>query len=105
MQNIYRDWRQDMPFDTMPTSEAPVQEPTLIPFVGTQEDPNELVLGKVICEEDMPNLARVQFRILPGRHTTVGRMVGVRGKRPDGRNVLTLVRVDGVWEKNPHEDA
>ena len=35
----------------------------------------------------------------------VGRVVGVRGRRSDGTPVLTLVRVENVWENNPHEDA
>src|SRR5436190_2969574 len=74
-------------------------------LVGTADDPDEAVIGRVICEGDMPNLARVQFRVLPGRHTTVGRMLGVRGRRPSGELILTLLRVDSVWEKNPHEDA
>src|SRR5437868_540428 len=74
-------------------------------LIGTEEDPNEVVLGRVICEADMPNLGRIQFRILPGQATTMGRMVGVRGRRPSGDKILTLVRVDSVWEKNPHEDA
>lgn len=76
-----------------------------VPMVGTDFDPNEPVLGKVICEEGTPNLAKVQFRLLPGRHTTIGRVVGVRGRRPSGEHILTLVRVENVWEYNPHEDA
>lgn len=76
-----------------------------VPMVGTDFDPNEPVLGKVICEEGTPNLAKVQFRLLPDRHTTIGRVVGVRGRRPSGEHILTLVRVENVWEYNPHEDA
>ena len=63
------------------------------------------VIGKVICENGEPNLERLTFRLLPERHTTAGRMLGVRGTRSDGRSILTLVRVANVWEHNPHEDA
>lgn len=76
-----------------------------LPMVGTEFDPNEPVLGRIICEEGTPNLAKVQFRLLTGRHTTVGRVVGIRSRRPSGEHILTLVRVENVWEHNPHEDA
>jgi uncharacterized protein len=75
------------------------------PVVGTDEDPNDVVIGRVICENGSPNLTVVQFRVLPGRETTVGRIVGVRGRRMSGESIITLVRVESVWQHNPHEDA
>lgn len=80
----------------------PAGDPLL---VGTDVDADEAVIGRVICEGDTPNLGQLQFRVLPGRHTTAGRILGVRGRRPDGERILTLIRVEGVWEQNPHEDA
>lgn len=76
-----------------------------IPLVGTEFDPDDIVLGRVICEGDSPNFGEIQFRVLPGRHTTMGRVVGIRGKRPSGEHILTLIRVQDVREHNPHEDA
>jgi len=75
------------------------------PLVGTEADPNEPVLGRVICEDGSPNMERVQFRLLPGRHTAVGRIVGVRHRKASGEQLLTLVRVETMYEFNPHEDA
>lgn len=75
------------------------------PLVGTDEDPNEVVIGRVICEGGTPNMERVQFRILPERNTAIGRIVGIRSKRQSGKSILTLVRVDQMREHNPHEDA
>lgn len=75
------------------------------PHIGTAFDPNEIVIGKVICEESTPNLAQVRFRLIAGAHTTAGRILGVRGRRPNGDSILTLIRVENVWESNPHEDA
>lgn len=97
--------------DAPPVSEdLPEQVPTLdslgeVPLVGTEFDPDDIVLGRVICEDDSPNFHEVQFRILPGRHTSLGRVVGVRGRRPSGESILTLIRVEDVREHNPHEDA
>src|SRR5262245_31528151 len=65
----------------------------------------EIVIGRVICEDGSPNIERVQFRILPGSHTAVGRIVGIDSRRPSGERILTLVRVEKLWEQNPHEDA
>src|SRR2546426_7968115 len=75
------------------------------PLLGTEADPNEPVLGRVICEDGSPNMERVQFRLLPGRHTAVGRIVGVRHRKASGEPLLTLVRVETMHEFNPHEDA
>lgn len=75
------------------------------PLVGTDADADEVVLGRVVCEDSSPNMERVQFRILPGRHTVVGRILGVRHKRPSGEPIMTLVRVEEMREFNPHEDA
>src|SRR5437879_5146959 len=74
-------------------------------LIGTDLDPNEVALGRVICEHGTPNMEKVQFRILPGRHTAVGRIVGIRHRRPDKMRALTLVRVEEMFEFNPHEDA
>lgn len=74
-------------------------------LVGTDADPNDVVIGKVICEGETPNLWRLFFRVAPGRSTTAGRILGVRGRRTSGEGILTLIRVDGVYEQNPHEDA
>src|SRR3989475_1357678 len=79
--------------------------PTPPPLVGTEMDAEEAVRGRVICEEGTPNMARVQFRILPGRHTAAGRIVGIRHRRPSREPVMTLVRVEEMHEFNPHEDA
>jgi DNA helicase HerA-like ATPase len=62
-------------------------------------------VGRVIFEGDTPNLRRLKFRVLPDCHTTVGRVLGVVGRRPGGAAILTLIRVDQVREHNPHEDA
>lgn len=88
-------------------SEHPPPDPTIgeVPLVGTEFDPDDIVLGRVICERDSPNFGEIHFRVLPGRHTTMGRVVGIRGKRPSGQHVLTLIRVQDVREHNPHEDA
>ena len=75
------------------------------PLVGTDEDPNEVVIGRVICEGGTPNMERVQFRILPERNTAIGRIVGIRSTRQSGESILTLLRVDQMREHNPHEDA
>ena len=75
------------------------------PLIGTEADPNDIIIGRVICENESPSLDKVHFRLLPGQDTTAGRVVGVRGKRLNGHGVLTLIRVEGVWEQNPHEDA
>lgn len=69
-----------------------------------ESDPADTI-GKVICEDGTPNLQTVQFRLLPPRHTSAGRVHGIRGCDADGKRVLTLIRVDNVWEHNPHEDA
>lgn len=82
-----------------------VHSEALPPLVGTEMDSRELVLGRVICESETPNMERVQFRITPGRHTAVGRVVGIRHSRGTGEPVLTLVRVEEMHEFNPHEDA
>lgn len=66
---------------------------------------DEVIIGRVICEGASPNTARVQFRILPERHTAVGRIVGIRSRRSTGEPILTLVRVEQIREHNPHEDA
>src|ERR1043166_4190652 len=87
------------PAEPHPSDEAPP------PLVGTEDNPNEVVLGRVICEDGSPNMERVQFRILPSRHTAVGRIVGIRSRRPSGESILTLVRVEQMREENPHEDA
>lgn len=87
------------------TDAPPPDEIARAPFVGTEFDPSEIVVGKVICEEGTPNLSSVQFRLHPDRHTTVGRVLGIRGRRPSGEHILTLVRVEDVREHNPHEDA
>ncbi len=87
------------------TRTPPPPEAPQAPLVGTEVDADEPVLGRVICEAGSPNMERVQFRILPGRHTTVGRMVGIRHRRPTGEPIITLVRVDQMREFNPHEDA
>jgi len=50
-------------------------------------------------------MERVQFRILPSRYTAVGRIVGIRSRRPTGEPILTLIRVEHMREQNPHEDA
>lgn len=70
---------------------------------GAEED--SAVIGRVICEGGSPNLARVQFRLIPGRNTTIGRVVGIDLTRPSGERVLSLMRVGQVREHNPHEDA
>src|SRR5713226_4640950 len=88
-----------------PSTDSPDQAFGQPPVVGTDFDPNEPVLGKVICEEGTPNLSKVMLRLHPNRHTTVGRVVGIRGRRPSGEHILTLVRIENVWEHNPHEDA
>ena len=75
------------------------------PLVGTEADQNDVVIGRVICERESPSLDKVLFRLLPGQDTTAGRVLGVRGKQINGPSVLTLIRVEGVWEQNPHEDA
>lgn len=78
---------------------------------GRADEPERLseesdaTIGRVICEGSSPNLSRVHFRLLPGQHTTVGRVVGIASTRPSGEEILTLVRVDQVRENNPHEDA
>lgn len=77
----------------------------LPPLVGSEDDPNDVVIGRVVCERESPSLDKVIFRILPGRETTAGKILGVRGRRLDGTKVITLIRVEGVWERNPHEDA
>src|SRR5262249_10951970 len=81
------------------TAEAPP------PIVGTSTSPDEVPLGRVISQDGFPNMERVLFRLLPGRHTTVGRVVGIRSERPSGESILTLVRVEQIREHNPHEDA
>lgn len=86
-------------------TESTATQAPAAPLVGTHENPNEPVLGRVICEDGSPNMERVQFRILPSRHTTVGRVVGIRSRRPTGESILTLVRVEQMREQNPHEDA
>ena len=88
-----------------PATQPQVETPTPPPLVGTDMDADEAVLGRVICEEGSPNMERVQFRILPGRHTAVGRIVGIRHRRPSREPVMTLVRVEEMHEFNPHEDA
>lgn len=77
-----------------PVTQPQVETPIPPPLVGTDMDADEAVLGRVICEDGGPNMERVQFRILPGRHTVVGRIVGVRHRRPTGKPVMTLVQVD-----------
>lgn len=86
-------------------TQAKAETPPPPPLVGTEMDADEAVLGRVICEGGTPNMERVQFRILPGRHTAVGRIVGIRHRRPSGEPLMTLVRVEGMREFNPHEDA
>jgi len=88
-----------------PATHPQVETSTPPPLVGTDVDTDEAVLGRVICEDGSPNMERVQFRILPGRHTAVGRIVGIRHRRPSGEAVMTLVRVEEMREFNPHEDA
>ena len=88
-----------------PDSRDSIGSPGTAPLTGTVQDSSDVVVGKVISESESPNLKEVEFRILPGRDTSAGRILGVRGERPDGRPILTLVRVDNVWENNPHEDA
>ena len=79
------------------------ETPQSVPKVGLP--PEETVIGQVICEGASPNMARVQFRILPGRHTRPGHIVGIRTHRPSGEPILTLLRVEQMREHNPHEDA
>ena len=88
---------------TQPQPQA--DTPTPPPLVGTEMDADEAVLGRVVCEDESPNMERVQFRILPRRHTAVGRIVGIRHRRPTHEPVMTLVRVEEMHEFNPHEDA
>jgi DNA helicase HerA-like ATPase len=76
-----------------------------VPRVGTDFDPKDIVVGQVISEGDSPNFHEVQFRILAGRHTSIGRVLGIRGTRPTGEHIITLIRVENVREHNPHEDA
>src|SRR5436309_12378172 len=97
--------RRSLTMDPATSTQTPTETQTLPPLVGTEMDPDEAVLGRVICEDGTPNMERVQFRILPGRHTAVGRMVGIRHQRPSGQPIMTLVRVDQMREFNPHEDA
>lgn len=75
------------------------------PLLGTEFSPDDIVIGKVIYENGTPNLERITFRVQPGRATTAGRIVGIRGRRPSGERILTLIRVENVTEHNPHEDA
>lgn len=83
---------------------GPVEQ-GLTPVVGTEIDREEIVLGRVISQDGSPNMERVLFRIQPTRHTAVGRVVGIRGQRPTREPILTLVRVEQMFEHNPHEDA
>src|SRR5438105_12274746 len=87
------------------TTQPQPETPTPPPLVGTEMDVDEAVLGRVVCEDGSPNMERVQFRILPGRHTAVGRIVGIRHRRPSREPVMTLARVEEMHEFNPHEDA
>ena len=88
------------------TQTPPVQDrDQQLPLVGTDVDPNEPVLGRIVSEGTTPNMDQVIFRIQPGMHTGVGRIVGVRGHRPSGERILTLIRVEQMREHNPHEDA
>ena len=89
----------------MTTQPPPVQDRDQLPLVGTDVDPNEPVLGRIVSEGTTPNMDQVVFRIQPGMHTGVGRIVGVRGRRPSGERILTLIRVEQMQEHNPHEDA
>lgn len=75
------------------------------PLVGTEFSLTDIVIGKVICENGTPNLERITFRVQPERATTAGRILGIRGRRPTGERILTLIRVENVSEYNPHEDA
>lgn len=91
-------------FDTLERDRS-ASNRTPPPEMGTEWDPHDIVVGKVVSEKDTPNLSEVWFRVLPHRHTTTGRILGVRGDRPSGEPVLTLIRVENVHEHNPHEDA
>ena len=83
----------------------PPRAPGEVPLIGTDFDPSDIVVGRIVSEQRMPNLERVEFRVLPGRHATLGSILGIRGTNRDGQPVLSLLRVDGVREHNPHEDA
>src|SRR5437773_6830809 len=89
---------------TPPERHLPQTDP-LPPSLRGTGGTSEFVLGRVVCEDGSPNMERVQFRILPGRHTAVGRIVGIRHRRPSREPVMTLVRVEEMHEFNPHEDA
>lgn len=75
------------------------------PPVGTEADANEVVVGRVVSQGGGPNMESVTFRISPSRFTAVGRLLGVRSRRPSGEPILTLIRVEQMYEVNPHEDA
>lgn len=93
--------------DTAPRDSAsqPPLAPYDLPLHGDSDEADATMIGRVICESSGPNLSQVHFRLLPGRHTTAGRIVGVRGVHQSGHPILTLVRVDEIYEQNPHEDA
>lgn len=82
-----------------------IGSPGSSPLIGTPQNSSDEVVGHVISENETPNLKEIEFRVLPSRSTSAGRILGVRGERPDGKPILTLIRVDEVWEHNPHEDA
>lgn len=82
-----------------------IGSPGNAPRVGSSQNPSDHIVGQVISENETPNLKEVEFRVLPNRSTSAGRILGVRGERPDRQPILTLIRVDEVWEHNPHEDA
>ena len=65
----------------------------------------EVVIGRVICHNGTPTTAKICARIDPSQHPAPGRIYAVKGKNPQGEKILILVRVEKMWEHNPHEDA
>src|SRR2546421_6456003 len=76
-------------------------EPTTVEINAPTNLPE---VGRVVFEGEPPNLRQLKFRVLADRHTTVGRVLGVVGARPNGELILTLIRVEQLREHNPHED-
>lgn len=73
--------------------------------VPTLTNENEVLIGQVICHNGTPTNSKICARIDPAQDPSPGRIYGIKGKNPSNQDILILVRIEKMWENNPHEDA